>query len=269
MSTHIVIPIGVAATGTPVPHLLEKSIDSILNQTSKDYILTVAADSNISDEAKAILKDRGVRVKWCDPHSFFAAGGIWKKISDCWKDVDSKYVAFLHYDDIWHPDKLLVQTQVMEDEGLNGSWSEVHVIDDNGNLVSGDQAHWNEFTRGTLGSKTMAFAHSVIVKRDEFLNSGILQFENMWSPCFEDIFAIYLHKIGKMHKAHGAMLYWRSHQMSMSSTLCLWTQPNSIWKDAVESQMSSTGYLNENVESDYHKVMATIGNELHEIASKY
>jgi glycosyltransferase involved in cell wall biosynthesis len=269
MTTHIVIPIGVSVEGTPVPRLLEKSIDSILNQSSQDFILTVAADTNISEEAKAILESRGVRVKWHDPHSFFAPGGIWKKISDCWKEVDSKYVAFLHYDDFWDVDKLKLQVEAMEAEGLNGSWSEVHVVDDNDNLISGDCASWGEFTRGTLGSKTMAFAHSVIVNREEFLNSGILQFETMWSPIFEDIFAIYLHKIGKMHKVYGAKLYWRSHGMSMSSTLCLWTQPNSIWKEAVESQMSATGYLNDNVISDEQFVMQQIRNEMHEIAAKY
>ena len=63
-TTHIVIPIGVAAPGTPVPSLLRHSIDSIQRQTEKDYILTVASDTDVSQEIKDILKEKKVNVKW-------------------------------------------------------------------------------------------------------------------------------------------------------------------------------------------------------------
>ena len=87
MKTHIVIPIGVGAPGTPHPEYLRDSIESVLNQSSPDWILTVASDFNVSDEVKNLLSEyKGkVNVKWFEPFSFFRKGSIWKKIWDSWE----------------------------------------------------------------------------------------------------------------------------------------------------------------------------------------
>lgn len=273
MSTHIVIPIGVAHPGSPFPHLLIKSINSILQQDSHDFILTIAADSNVPDEIKKILEEKEAsewygrfRIKWFSPHSFFAPGGIWKKITDCWKEVDTKYVAFLHYDDLWHKEKLHRQVNAMERENLLGSWSSTYIIDGNDNLVSGDVASWSHFTASTVTSRTPAFAHSIIVNRDAFFNCGIMKYEMKWSPLFEELYTIYMHKIGQMRKVEDAIFYWRSHENNMTSTVL---QPNNIYQDIVEMQRQEAKYPNEDVTSDHHFVVRDIQEEIRQIQMQY
>jgi hypothetical protein len=218
MKTHIVIPIGVGAPGTPVQEFLEKSVNSILNQTSKEFVLTVAADSNIPDRCKEFLEKNNVEVKWFEPFTYFRKGGIWKKIFDTWKDKDTKYMAFLHYDDLWDLEKLRIQVEKMETEKLDASWSEAYVMDEQGNTNPTDYS-FQEISKNTVGTRTMAFAHSVIVSREKMMNSGILEHQELWAANFEDVWALYVHKIKNARKTPGAKVFWRNHSLNISNTV--------------------------------------------------
>jgi hypothetical protein len=246
MKTHIVIPIGVGAPGTPVQAYLEESVNSILNQTSDDFILTVAADSNIPQRCKDFLAKNNVEVKWFEPFTYFRKGGIWKKIFDTWKDKDTKYLAFLHYDDLWDLEKLKIQVEKMEKEKLEASWSEAYIIDGSGNMNPNDYS-FQEITANTVGSRTMAFAHSVIVSREAMMNSGILDHQDLWAANFEDVWALYVHKIKNAKKAPGAKIFWRNHSMNISNTV-------SETVDFVKEQRAQTSYSLEETLQDSSKI---------------
>ena len=218
MKVHIVIPIGVGAPGTPVQDYLEKSVNSILNQTSQEYILTVAADSNIPDRCKKFLEEHKINVKWFDPWTYFRKGGIWKKIFDTWKDTNTEFVSFLHYDDLWDSNKLALQLSTLEDKNIKGSWSEAYIMDGSGNVHTNDYS-FSELSFNTVGQRSMAFSHSIIVSRDSLFNSGILDFEDKWAANFEDMYALFFHKIKYVAKTHGAKFYWRNHNMNISNTV--------------------------------------------------
>lgn len=234
MKTHIVIPLGVGSPGTPVQEYLESAVNSILNQTIKDYDLTVAADSNIPERCKQFLQDRQVEIKWFDTYSYFRRGGIWKKIFDTWKEKDTEFLAFLHADDMWDEHKLELQISTIKNQGLLGAWSETYIIDSTNEILSGDVS-WKELSYQTLGTRTPAFAHSVIISRKAVLESGILDHEDKWAGNFEDIWALYVHKIKKVGKAHGSKFFWRSHEKSVSNTL-------HEYHDYVKAQRIETTY---------------------------
>lgn len=262
MKTHIVIPIGVSQPGTPVLDLLEKSIDSIQKQTSSEYILTVAADTNVSDECKEMLLSKSVNVKWFEPASFFRKGGIWKKITETWKTTDTKYLAFMHYDDLWDSRKLEIQVKRMEEDSLNSSWSEVYVIDDKGNIVSPDCSHIKEFDKYSAGKRTVAQAHSMIVTRQSFFDSGIMEFQDRWSPVFEDLFIVFCNKMGNGKKAEGSRFFWRNHAMNMSNSILTDTK----WKDLMIEQKQIGQYDDNSIQQDVnimHDVMRNIIQEIH------
>jgi len=264
MKTHIVIPIGVSQPGTPVLSLLEKSIRCIQNQTSKDFILTVASDDNISEECKELLNKLNVRVEWFKPASFFRRGGIWKKISECWKKEDTEYVAFLHYDDLWHESKLEKQIQAMDREDLNATWSETFVINENDQVVSQGCAYFNRMTRDMVGVRSLAMAHSFIVRKKAFFNSGIMNYENVWSPVFEDLFVLYMSKIGangKARKVDDAIFYWRNHSSNMSNSM--FVDPK--WKNLMDEQRVIGEYSNAEIDEDVkmlHSEMERVKNEI-------
>ena len=75
---------------------------------------TVAADENISPEARALVEAYGADIVWYPKDTYFRPGGIWKKITDQWQAVESEYVAYFHYDDLWDATKLAEQVAVIE-----------------------------------------------------------------------------------------------------------------------------------------------------------
>ena len=258
---HIVMPIGVSQPGTPVLSLLEKSIDSILNQSFKHYIFTVAADENVSTECKKLLEKKGVDVMWFPTASFFRRGGIWKKITEAWKTTSTKYLAFIHYDDLWDSSKLKKQLMFMESESLNSSWSELYLIDDNHNVNPNDYARFEQFDVDNVGLRTPAMAHSMIVKRTSFFDSGIMEFENTWSPVWEDLFVLYMNKQGKGKKSHGAKMMWRNHRMNMSNSIFI----DPLLKDVLAEQKTIGEYSNEECEQDslvLHQHMLKLTKEI-------
>lgn len=247
---HIVIPIGVSTPGTPVLSLLEKSINSIQNQTFKDFKLTIASDDDVSDECKKLLESKNVDVEWFSPATFFRKGGIWKKIKRVWDKSDTKYVCFMHYDDLWDSRKLEFQIELMEKKNLYSSWSETYIIDKDDMIVSQDLGIWNRTNKELAGTRTVAFAHSSIVKRAEFYDSGIMEFEDVWSPVFEDLYAIFIQKIGNGEKSVGSKFYWRNHDMNMTNSILCDTK----WKDLMEEQRIIGEYSNNEVNEDASKL---------------
>lgn len=258
MKTHIVIPIGVGAPGTPVQEYLEQSVNSVLNQTSKDFILTVAADINVPERCIKFLKENDVEIKYFEPFSYFRKGGIWKKIFDTWEEKDSEWVAFLHYDDLWDSEKLKIQTELMKNKNLLGSWSEAYTINREGHLTSSDLS-FASLSSSTVGSRTNAFGHSIIVNRKAMMNSGIMCHEELWSANFEDLWALYFHKLRNVEKAPGAKIFWRSHDLNVSHTMFEHI-PDTI------HQRNVTGYTLDETLQDEKKIdMNKLKNEIRQI----
>jgi hypothetical protein len=133
----VVVPIGIGAPGTPVQKFFEDGINSLLSQT-EPVDICIAADENIPDRIKDFITEKNLTVKWFETNTFFKKGSIWIKLFEGWKESNTEYVAFMHYDDIWDKDKAKIQLEHIERENLNGSWSEAYYMDENSNVVSGD-----------------------------------------------------------------------------------------------------------------------------------
>jgi hypothetical protein len=226
MKAHIVIPIGVGAPGTPHPAYLRDSIESIINQTSSEWILTVASDSNVSDEVKELLQEYEgkIKVKWFEPFSFFRKGSIWKKIWDCWQEDNAEFLAFLHYDDVWEKSKLEEQLKFIEANNLKIATSRVFQIDVNRNVVSPD-----------LSGGTYAICHSMLIRREAIEASNLLLRYNEWAAYFERVLIEEMVCMGNWLRCDSAVFYHRTHDKSITNTM----HENAEY---VKEQTAQTGY---------------------------
>lgn len=214
----IAIPLGVSTPGTPVLRHLKKCVDSIKNQkTNYSCDIMFACDENVSEEIKNYLESTNCFIKWYDPFYFFRKGSIWKKIFDQWVNSDSKYIAFCHYDDIWHENKIQTQISFMENNNYDLSWSSVYVINEEDSVVSNDVACYTELNRHTITQpQSYAFSHSSMMNKDKFLKTGIMDVLNESSRIYEEVHFVFCHKlVGK--KSNDSIFYHRNHSNSISS----------------------------------------------------
>ena len=111
---------------------IEKTLDSVFNQTFQDYKIYVI-DDNSSDGTSSILKKLGskinlIKLKKNKGPAFCRNIGM--RVSN------SNYLCFLDSDDLWTKDKLLKQYKFMEKLNLDFSYTNYVVIDQNDKIKS-------------------------------------------------------------------------------------------------------------------------------------
>jgi hypothetical protein len=240
---HIVMPIGVGAPGTPVLRHLRASLDCLARQTYRDFRVTVAADENIPLEARSLVEAYGAEIVSYPTDTYFRPGGIWKKITDQWQAVPSDYVAYFHYDDLWDETKLAEQVALIESRTLNGCYTAGLRIDDEGVVTPGDIA-LPALDPSLAGSHPGAWTlHSLLLRRDAILRSGLLAHEQSWAAIFEQLLFLYVLKIGRVEKCTTTSFYYREHPATITNTA-------HEGADFVEDARAATGYTFERTLAD-------------------
>jgi hypothetical protein len=103
------LPVSVVIPVYNAEEFLKETIDSVLNQTFRDFELIIADDSS-SDRSKDIIlsyKDPRIRYVFCE-HDFI---GTHRK---GYQSACGKYIAHLDHDDIMMPERLQIQFNFME-----------------------------------------------------------------------------------------------------------------------------------------------------------
>jgi hypothetical protein len=261
---HIVIPIGVSSPGTPIPEFLLNSIESLKEQTLNNIFITVAADENISDTCKQVLKDTNVNIEWFSPYSYFTKEGLWGKIFKCWEKYESEYVSFLHYDDLWESNKAQNQINFIKENNLDGCWSQVYLINDNNEIVSGDSMMLKELSANSVGHLIPWMCHSTIIKKETILNCGILKYREKWNCDFEWLYTVFLHKIKNLKKCEDAIFLWRQHPNQVSHNQGMNMKEDN---EHVKEQRTIIGYSFDETMEDSRYVMKNVN--LEEIKNLY
>jgi glycosyltransferase involved in cell wall biosynthesis len=148
---------------------IDESITSVLNQTYTDWELLIGVNghpknSNVYKKAKEYEKIIKIRV-----FDFYQIKGKSNTLNEMLKFCNYKYVALLDVDDIWHPQKLEVQTSLFihnydvigsrciwfgEKPGIipniptgdisNFDFSLVNPIINSSSIIKKDLCYWNE-----------------------------------------------------------------------------------------------------------------------------
>lgn len=253
----IIIPLGISSPGTPVLQYLKWCVESLQNQkTNYNYKIIFACDDNVSDEIKDYLKSTNCDISWYDPYYFFRKGSIWKKIFLEWQKIDSKYIAFCHYDDLWSENKIQSQLDLMNSNQLDLSWSSVKLINENNHIMSGDLATRNILNKDTIKvGQSYAFSHSTILSKDKFLSSGILDYLEKSAPVYEGLHYLFCHKL-KGQKDNNSIFYHRVHNYSVSNNLHIETEDLSKIREVANYSLKEV--LDDQNSIDFEKIIKEI-----------
>ena len=113
---------------------VSEAIESVLSQTFRDLELVIVDDSSTDNSRKIIeqyqTKDPRVRAFFHEKNM-----GIARTANDCLKEAKGRYLSFIGSDDVWYPNKLERQIDLMRCNEDKILWSDGQIIDSYGVLT--------------------------------------------------------------------------------------------------------------------------------------
>ena len=113
---------------------IEEAIQSVLNQTFDDFELIIIDDSS-SDNSQEIIQKFAENDSRIKPIFHKKNKGIARTLNDGLRASRGEFVSFIASDDVWVPNKLEVQLEILTRNEDLVVWSEGEIIDGNGNPV--------------------------------------------------------------------------------------------------------------------------------------
>lgn len=114
---------------------LKMQIDSILNQTYKDFKLIISDDCSTKEEVKEVLKeyeqkDNRVQI-YFQPQNL----GYTKNFEFVLTKSTADYIAFSDHDDIWYPNKIEESLKILKEKNVDLVYCDAKQIDENGKTL--------------------------------------------------------------------------------------------------------------------------------------
>jgi len=114
------------------PKYLKEQIDSILNQTHKNFNLIISDDCSPNEEVRSILneykeKDNRITLYFQENNL-----GCTKGFEFLLEKSTSEYIAFADHDDIWYPNKIEKCLKILKEKDISLVYCDANQIDENG-----------------------------------------------------------------------------------------------------------------------------------------
>ncbi len=206
---------------------LRETLDSIVNQTYKDWELVVINDGS-SDLTESIIKeyiDKGYPIVY----HYQENHGLGYSRNEALKRSSGEFIAFIDHDDIWLPEKLEKQVPLFNDSKIDFVYSNFYKFDDKGKrrLVSKNTKQEGNLFESLLclydiGILTVIL-RAVSLKKLDKLFDPILHLAEEYDLFMRLLYcsqAIYMPEPLAMHRVHSNMstrLYWREFSEEIES----------------------------------------------------
>lgn len=148
---------------------LEEAIDSVLDQTFKDYEVIVINDGSKEDIEYIKIKYKDL-ITIIDKEN----GGPSTARNEGIKLANGKYIAFLDSDDMWHRDKLEIQIKCMEEQNAIWSQTMLHYFGENIEDKIIDTSIYNGYVFPRCISSFKIQTSSIVVKKDVMIENNIM-----------------------------------------------------------------------------------------------
>lgn len=226
--------------------LLKQAIDSILNQTFKDFEFIIVNDGSTLDQLKVINSFRDNRIKIINNKKNL---GLPKSLNTAIEQAKGKYIARMDSDDISFPERLEKQVRYLEEnEEIDIIGSFAKFIGESKKFSLTPMTSYKYVKVMLLTGTTLL--HPTVMMRKEFLVTHNLRYnENfryaqdfeLWSRCAEK---------GKVEILPEVLLYLRKHKKQVS-TQKKYSQKEYA-KEILKRQLESFGVEYNNTEFKVH-----------------
>lgn len=152
---------------TPVynaERFIRTSLESVLNQTYSNIEIVLVDDCS-SDNSAEIIKEYSEKHSNIVYHLQEKNMGAGVARNTALEIAKGRYVAFLDSDDVWKPEKIQRQIDLMQATGSPFSYTAIEMVDENGNVVKSKRKVPEKCDYKYLLHNTVIPTSSVIVDR--------------------------------------------------------------------------------------------------------
>lgn len=114
---------------------LKQQIESILNQTYKNFRLLISDDASTKKEVKAILEEYQKQDKRITLYRQEKNLGYNKNFEFLLKEANANYIMFADHDDVWYPQKIEKSLQKIKEEEVDLVYCNAHQINEKGEIL--------------------------------------------------------------------------------------------------------------------------------------
>lgn len=114
---------------------LKMQIDSILNQTYKNFTLIISDDYSPNKEVKQVLKEYEKKDKRIKLYFQEKNLGYTKNFEFVLTKATADYIAFSDHDDIWYPNKIEESIKTLKEKNVDLVYCDAKQIDENGHVL--------------------------------------------------------------------------------------------------------------------------------------
>lgn len=145
---------------------IAKTINSVLEQTYKNIEIVLVNDCSTDNSAQVIdkyleNKKNANAIHYLLKRNFGAAVARNKAI----ELAKGRYIAFLDSDDLWYPQKIQKQLDLMEKRNAAICYTAIEMIDESGQLIKGKRKVLEQIDYKFLLKNTMLATSTVVIDR--------------------------------------------------------------------------------------------------------
>ena len=217
---------------------LEKCLNSILKQTYQNYEV-IFWDNKSKDNSKLIfLKIKDSRFKYYSDNIHVSLYTARNKALNL---VSGKYVAFLDVDDLWFPEKLELQVDIMESDcNIGFCYSGFKFLSEySGNIKS---AYNNKSLKSGYITSYLLKNYNVgiltLMLNKDIIDSNNIKFDNRFNIMGDMDFVLRLSRISLGVPIKSDLAIYRRHQNNLSSKFFITIKERKMWQEEMlDSQL--------------------------------
>ena len=153
---------------------LKEQLDSILNQTHKNFKLIISDDCSSNKEVRDVLeqyKEKDDRIELYFQESNL---GYTKNFEFVLTKSTSNYLAFSDHDDIWYPNKIEESLNVLKEKNLDLVYCDANQIDENGKIIQESYLRYKNMPiLGEEHKKILPFSRHIAIGCSQLLTKEV------------------------------------------------------------------------------------------------
>ena len=114
---------------------LKQQLDSILNQTHKNFKLIISDDCSPNEEVRTVLEEYKQKDNRIELYFQSQNLGYTKSFEFVLTKSTSDYIAFSDHDDIWYPNKIEEELKTLKEKNVDLVYCDAKQIDENGKVL--------------------------------------------------------------------------------------------------------------------------------------